>query len=98
MKATAVQHRVVFDGGEGFLNLMEYHKVIKRERERQPIDFGGECDLFVSSSLVLARGCSVDGDVRRGLVGGRGVKGRPRVAAAGVGVGVRGAAYHLHGG
>ena len=31
MKATAVQHRVAFDGGEGFLNLMEYHKVIKRE-------------------------------------------------------------------
>ena len=91
MKATAVQHRVAFDGGEGFLNLMEYHKVIKRETA----DFGGKCDFFVSSSLVLARGCSVDGDVRRGLVGGRGVKGRPRVAAAGVGVGVRGAAYHL---
>ena len=52
---------------------------------------------MTSPSLVLTGGCRVEGDVRRGLVGGRRVEGRRRVAGAsgGVGVGVGGAANHL---
>ena len=64
--------------------LIDNQRIIKR----QPT-------FVMISSLVLARGCRVDGDVRRGLVGR--VKSRGRVAGAGsgVGVGVSGAANHL---
>ena len=66
-----------------FYRVMVALNITKSSRDRQPVSAKTDCwDDVIISSLVLTRGCRVDGYVRRGLVGGggRGVKGGRRVA------------------